>query len=380
MTRRSPSLDCLERLSGASPPTAEEALAALRSVVATVEERAAIDAVLRARSLARVPEAVVAFAARTLADRGERDAARALLEHATTPEALVLAAELEEIRGDLPRALSLVERALFVDVTAPGARSAHDRLRRALGAPLPRVDLDAETLLGRVATPTGYRVLREVGRGAAGTVYEAFDDRLGRRVAFKVYHRPKDDRQRLIDEARLSIALAGPGVVRVFDADPDLGFVAMEWARAGSLAGALASRDAARLLPIERWFVPLARAVARVHRRGIVHGDIKPGNVLFRAPFEPLLSDFGVACRPGEPGKGGTLGYLSPERLDLASVEPDDDVYALGRVLGDAVTASGGAASSDWARVAVLATAPRHGPSARPADAAALLAVLPEAP
>jgi len=311
-------------------------------------------------------------AARELADRGDVERALATLAHENTPVALVARADLESRRGDLVQALALVERALAADVDAPGARERHDRYRAHLGLALPR-PLDAGTTLARPSRPvTPYRILREAGRGGAATVYEAFDDALGRPLALKLYHRPSADRARLIAEARTAVLLAGPGVVRVFDADPDKGFLALEWAAHGA-ASDVRGREPGTLLPLRRWLVPLLGVLARIHAAGWVHGDLKLENVLFREPAEPVLTDFGSARRAGEPIIGGTPGYLSPERGAAVAAEanPDDDVFAFG-VLVDRVMSGETSAetSAPWAALAEVARRPR---GERPADAGALL-------
>lgn len=309
--------------------------------------------------------------ARELADRGDLERAIATLADETTPVALVARADLASRHGDVVQALAFVERALAVDIDAPGARERHDRYRADLGLAAPP-PLDAAPTLARPSRPvTPYRILREAGRGGAATVYEAFDDSLGRPLALKLYHRPSADRARLVAEARTAVMLAGPGVVRVFDADPDKGLIALEWAALGA-ASDVRRREPGALLPLERWLAPLLRVLARIHAAGWVHGDLKLENVLLREPAEPVLTDFGSARRAGEPMIGGTPGYVSPERTAAvaASATPDDDVFAFG-VLVDRVMAGGDdqGTSPFWANLAATARRPR---GERPADAGAL--------
>ncbi len=183
-------------------------------------------------------------------------------------------------------------------------------------------------------------------------------------------------------EARVAVALAGPGIVRVFDVDPAQGWLMMEWARLGPLRALLDNADPA-FLPIARWAVPLARALARVHAAGWVHHDVKPANVLLREPHDPLLSDFGTARRAGDPSPPGSLGYVSPERLAGRASSPLDDIYGFGRILEDALgigplaaenTTPQGARPPTWTALAAACT----GPDA--ARAAAFAAFLEEAP
>jgi serine/threonine-protein kinase len=187
-----------------------------------------------------------------------------------------------------------------------------------------------------------FLLLREVARGGSGAVYEAEDRELGRRVALKVYHRPDRDRAQLIHEGRVAASLAGPGIVRVFDVEPDQGWLALEWAPLGALRERIRALPS-DLLPLERWALPLAEGLARVHAAGWVHHDVKPANVLFRSRYGPVFGDFGSARRAGEPSPPGSLGYVSPERLAGRPSHPRDDVYGFGRVLEDALEAVGDA-------------------------------------
>jgi serine/threonine-protein kinase len=238
-------------------------------------------------------------------------------------------------------------------------------------------------MVAAVPTRGPFRLLREVARGGAGAVYEAEDEVLGRRVAFKVYHQRGADRSVVEREARLATSVAGPGVVRVFDVSPSEGWVALEWIARGSVRDVLRGGDMAVLRPIHRWARPLARALARVHAAGLVHADVKPANVLLRQINDPVLGDFGIARPRGAVGEGGSAGYLSPERLAGRASDPRDDVYAFGRVVEDVLTRFGDLdASGDeldpeseaWRTVALRCIGPDE---RRPADAAELVRELP---
>jgi serine/threonine protein kinase len=250
----------------------------------------------------------------------------------------MLRAELLARAGDPAAAVALVERVMLRDIDWPGARERHRRWLQALGLG-PREHVPDPTAATIVTSDpaAAFRLLHEVGRGGAGAVYEAEDNELGRRVALKVYHRPDRDRAQLLHEARVAVSLAGSGVVRVFDVDPEHGWIAMEWIELGALRKQLREGDRATLTPIERWAAPLARALARVHAAGWVHHDVKPANILLRSPDAPLLTDFGTARRVGDPSPPGSLGYVSPERLAGRASDPRDDVYAYGRVIEDAL-------------------------------------------
>jgi serine/threonine-protein kinase len=124
-------------------------------------------------------------------------------------------------------------------------------------------------------------------------------------------------------------------------------------------------------LPIDQWALPLASALARAHAAGWVHNDVKPANVLLRAPFTPLLSDFGIARRVGEPSPPGSFGYVSPERLAGRASDARDDVYGFGRILEDALDVTGDSAElAVWRAIASACTGPD---ARRPVDARAIV-------
>lgn len=329
-------IDRLARVGASDGPTEDEAILILRRARGTVQEASAATRVLEAASSRRVPESVRLACADILAARGDERGALDALANTSSTEALVFAADLMASLGELPRALGTIERVLARSIDTPGAKERHARWRSALGrAPGPARRLDEATVITDAAERAPFRLLREVARGGAGAVYEAEDELLGRRVAFKVYHRRGKDREHLEREARLAARFCGPGVIRVFDARPEDGWVALEWIPRGSVRDVLARGDVSALVPIGRWARPLARAIARLHAADIVHADIKPANVLLREAADPLLSDFGIARPFGGKGEGGSAGYVSPERIAGRASDPRDDVYGYGRVLED---------------------------------------------
>ena len=221
----------------------------------------------------------------------------------------------------------------------------------------PRVPDAATTRLTGEPEAPSFQLLREVGRGgAAATVYEAVDRHLGRRLALKVYHRPHLQWDQLLDEARVAVSLQSPHIVRIYDVDPERGWLAIQWAELGALRDLLRARDP-RLRRFDQWALGLARALAHVHAAGWVHHDVKPANVLLNGPSTPLLSDFGTARRIGEPSPPGSLGYVSPERLAGRASHPRDDVFGFGRILEDALDTFGdGENAGFWRRLATECT------------------------
>lgn len=371
--------DEVDRLLAPDTPL-EEALRLFAHLRTTPDEARAIQAVVARSAYASVPEPLLVAAASALVDRGDGAGAERVLAGLSSSPALVLRADL--LAGDagpgarLAEAVALVERVLLRDIDWPGARERHERWRRGLDLAEPARPRDPGATLVTSQPDAPFRLARETGRGGSGVVYEATDAELGRAVALKVYHRPDRDRAQLLHEGRVAVQLAGRGVVRVFDVDPEQGWLAMEWAPLGALRARIQAEDTGSLLPIARWAVPLAQALARVHAAGWVHHDVKPANVLLRAPDDPLLTDFGTARRGGEPSPPGSMGYVSPERLAGRASDPRDDVYGFGRILEDALDVlAGGIADAEstrrWRIVSALCT----GPDAdRPADGAALVA------
>ncbi|MGH9192882.1 MAG: serine/threonine-protein kinase [Acidimicrobiales bacterium] len=189
-------------------------------------------------------------------------------------------------------------------------------------------------------TAGDYELERQIGAGASGTVWRARSrGPVARVVALKRLRLGggSGDLERLRREATLLAELDHPHIVRVLEVlhDVDGIALAMQFAPGGSLDDLLAERG--RLAPgqVVAVAAPVAGALASAHRRGIVHGDVKPANVLFTSDGEPLLSDFGVARTLGgvtSDQVSGTAEYMAPELLEGAHPDPRADVYSLGVV------------------------------------------------
>ncbi len=205
-----------------------------------------------------------------------------------------------------------------------------------LAPPLELPSLDEGAQLGP------YLIVSAPQSGAMGEVYRAHDRRLDRIVAIKVlaYSGLVDDdaRVRFAREARLIAGLNHPHICAVYDVgqQDSLDFIVMEFLDGETLADRLA-RGPLPLREVARYGAQIAAALSAVHRRGIVHHDLKPANVMITRSGAKLL-DFGVARLRDEfraPAAGGTPHYAAPEALRGEPDDPRSDIYALGLVLSE---------------------------------------------
>jgi eukaryotic-like serine/threonine-protein kinase len=193
-----------------------------------------------------------------------------------------------------------------------------------------------------------YELRGILGRGGMAEVHDGWDTRLGRAVAINLLHPGFADhpetRLRFEAEARSAAALNHPHIVAVHDSGEHNGmpFIVMERLSGSSLAGYIARGPVPE--PVVRSVLDgVLSALACAHEAGILHRDIKPGNILFAADGEPKVSDFGIAkmadavhTMTGQ--VVGTMAYLSPQRLVGYPATPSDDLYAVGVVGYEALT------------------------------------------
>ena len=198
-------------------------------------------------------------------------------------------------------------------------------------------------------TITHYRILSRIGSGGMGTVYRAHDTRLDRAVALKFLSRdalaPPDGEERLVVEARAAAALEHPNVCVIHDigeTDDGRPFIAMAFYEGETLKervkrGPLPVDEAATIA------VQIARGLAAAHARGIIHRDVKPGNVMISADGMVKVLDFGLAkvddvtvSRPGM--TPGTVAYMSPEQVRGDPINRRTDLWSLGVVLYEMLT------------------------------------------
>ncbi len=201
------------------------------------------------------------------------------------------------------------------------------------------MELDNPLVLGR------YEIQRELGRGAMGTVYLAYDPKISRKVAiktlnFKHFEEPQltDIKARFFREAAAAGRLNHPHIVPVFDVgeEQDLAFIAMDYVDGQPLSKFVT--EASLLTPFEayRAAAHVARALQYAHENNIIHRDIKPANIIYSAdPYRLKVTDFGIARLVDESrtSTGEILGsplYMAPEQLQGKTISPRADLFSLG--------------------------------------------------
>jgi eukaryotic-like serine/threonine-protein kinase len=195
-----------------------------------------------------------------------------------------------------------------------------------------------------------YRIERELGFGGMASVYLAHDEELNRPVAVKLLAAnlagDESFRKRFVREARVAAKLSHANIVRVFDSGEDDGqpFIVMEYVDGESLADALQRRGKLPSDEAVELVLQVCEGLEHAHANGLVHRDIKPGNLLLRDDGVVKIADFGIA-RAAESTKLtqvgtvlGTAAYLSPEQAAGSEVTAAADLYSLGVVLYELLT------------------------------------------
>ena len=197
-----------------------------------------------------------------------------------------------------------------------------------------------------------YRLVELLGTGGMATIYRATDTGLGRDVALKLlrpeYLRDPDFSSRFRQEAQAAASLSHPNIVTVYDygEDPSGPYIVMELIDGEDLATILRRSGTLPPRQVARIGAGVARALAAAHARGLVHRDIKPGNVLIGTDGQVKVVDFGIARAIAEaqvtlPGTTlGSVHYFSPEQARGEPATAASDIYSLGIVLYEMLTGS----------------------------------------
>ncbi|MFV1958208.1 MAG: protein kinase [Planctomycetota bacterium] len=253
---------------------------------------------------------------------------RGYVSEAQVEEGLLLQKRMqEELRIDERLAVILVKRGWLAEEQA---RRVHERVRPA----------------GQHGEIDGYSIVERIGGGAMGTVYKAIHRGLGKPVAIKILRRDlaRDPVQteRLREEAKILASLDHPNIVRALDAGESAGFpfVVMEYVEGESLKDRVARRGPFREVEALRIVRAIADALERARRMGVVHRDVKPGNIVLSRQGVPKLMDLGLAKGPVDQGLtqyGATVGtpqFISPEQAqDPRRANTRSDIYSLGATL-----------------------------------------------
>jgi hypothetical protein len=236
---------------------------------------------------------------------------------------------------------------VLVGCNATGTKPEWTRLRDAIGTRLTRaMPIPGELLGGR------YVLVQPIGAGGMASVWRARDTRLRRHVAVKLL-RPElaadpDLARRFESEARHAASLSHPNVATVYDTDtdPETGerYIVMELVDGPTVAGVIRERGALEPTVAVEIAASAARALASAHRRGLIHRDVKPANLLLGRDGRVRLADFGIARaltagRVTMPGTVlGSIPYLSPEQARGDDATPSGDIFSLGVVLYEMLT------------------------------------------
>ncbi len=191
-----------------------------------------------------------------------------------------------------------------------------------------------------------YNIVSELGRGAMGMVYQAHDPQIDRMVALKVLREDRltteDYVQRFLKEATAIGRLSHPGIVTVYDVGQDHGtiYIAMEFLEGQPLdevfkSGSLTMQDIVTI------GVQVSEALQYAHKKGIVHRDIKPPNIIYTPEMNTKVTDFGIAHIDDPDGQQmtrageilGTPVYMAPEQVMGQTVDGRSDLYSLGVIL-----------------------------------------------
>ncbi|MBI4559980.1 MAG: serine/threonine protein kinase [Candidatus Hydrogenedentes bacterium] len=198
-----------------------------------------------------------------------------------------------------------------------------------------------------------YEILRELGKGAMGVVYEGRDPNIGRRVAIKTARRDvmaasgraEEMMERFLREARAAGALNHPNIITIYDSDEEDGiaYIAMEFLEGTDLFHVISEKRRFGPEQIVEIAATICRALAEAHGHGIVHRDIKPSNIIMLPNSVIKVADFGIAHVTDsnltqEGSMVGTPHYMSPEQFMAQKVDGRSDLFSAGIIIYELLT------------------------------------------
>lgn len=259
----------------------------------------------------------------------------------------------ESILRERPELATAIECLEALDQFA--VQAADLQARDAANAPTLELSTDCAPTQAAMALPRelgDYELMREIGRGGMGAVYQARQKSLRRMVALKIIHgyalASSDQLRRFAAEAQAAANLRHANIVRVLDSGQVEGipYLAMDFIEGQSLAQRLACEPLDRECAV-RLLCAVARAVDYLHHQGIIHRDLKPSNILLDGEGQPIVTDFGLAKLLSDDAHltktgmaAGTPSYMAPEQAAGQSnrVTPACDIYSLGAVFYELLT------------------------------------------
>ncbi len=198
-----------------------------------------------------------------------------------------------------------------------------------------------------------YKIVRELGKGAMGVVYEGLDPNINRRVAIKTARRDvmestgraDEMMERFLREASTAGSLNHPNIITIFDAaeEGDMAYIAMEYLEGGDLYDLMEQRQRFKPEDAVDIAATVCEALAAAHENGIVHRDVKPGNILVQENGQLKVADFGIAriedsSLTQEGAMIGTPHYMSPEQFMGQVADARSDLFSVGIILYEMLT------------------------------------------
>jgi serine/threonine-protein kinase len=198
-----------------------------------------------------------------------------------------------------------------------------------------------------------YEIIRELGKGAMGVVYEGRDPSIGRRVAIKTARREVLERsgqaeelmERFLREARAAGALNHPNIITIYDVGEEGGiaYIAMEYVEGQDLNALIAQHHSLDVNKVVEWGIQICEALACAHDQGVFHRDVKPANIMMSYQGALKVADFGIArthdsTLTQDGALIGTPSYMSPEQFIGKKVDARSDLFSLAIILYELLT------------------------------------------